>query len=177
MPILHCEVGNHDYFRDSQRGRLPKNCKDHMPEKDIKIISSVAKSLDMAKTHEYEFSPHTQELLGQLKAATEKPTTRELRCEHGDGHMWQAGRRRGRPPRFCPEHLPSVPQKPAQRESNTKNQSTLLAAILEKPAAQICSCGILSTTSPAEMRQMGGGCTMPNFVCSVLDSCRRAVGI
>jgi hypothetical protein len=197
--ILFCENGQHSWERESRRGRLPKSCPDHPDEKDIKVTSGailrpnptqgyidyssgVPTVIPVEKSHvaHYEINETSQEiinnsdLLNQLKAATEKPTTRILHCEIGD-HDWEAPRQRGRAPRNCPEHAPAA-QKPAQRESNTKNQGILLAAILEKPGAASCNCGITSDSSPADLRQMRG-CRDPFYVCTTLDSCRRAVGI
>lgn len=32
MRTLHCEIGDHDWERESQRGRLPRNCPTHQPD-------------------------------------------------------------------------------------------------------------------------------------------------
>ena len=98
MPTLHCELGNHDYFRDSQRGRPPRNCPDHQPIKnDVKITSSSAQISREKNKSVFDIIPGLKDLVQQDRMKT-------YHCEHGDGHNWQGESRRGRPPRFCSEH-------------------------------------------------------------------------
>lgn len=99
---------------------------------------------------------------------------RTLHCEIGD-HDWLAPVQRGRPPRNCPEHAQTI-SKPAERTNTTNHQRELLRKILENPAAASCNCGVTEETSPAELRAIVS-CSEPHHICSVLDSCRRAMGM
>jgi hypothetical protein len=96
--IIHCQIGNHDYEIPSRRGRPPLNCDLHKPIKqDIKITSSSAQTSPEKSTSVFDLVPGLQELV-------QKSNMKTYICQYGDTHEFQQESRRGRPPRFCPEH-------------------------------------------------------------------------
>lgn len=114
MTILKCEFDGHTYERPSQRGRPPKFCDLHKPKVDVvKITSSPAQNPAEKSTSVFDLVPGLEELVQQDKMRT-------LWCEHGDGHEYQQESRRGRLPRFCPEH-----REQALKSSN--NQSRVIS--------------------------------------------------
>lgn len=177
MTIIRCELGDHLWDRPSQRGRPPRNCPSHQPEKhEIKILtnSSVKKSIEdsIPEIKNYESSlenmiPGISEFLAQDKMET-------LICEVGD-HEWQRESRRGKKPKRCPDHLQIISKSlPAQSTARTQD---LIAEILSSPRAAHCHCGLMPEMSPAEIRALEGGCSMPWHVCNVLDDVRRKLNL
>ena len=167
MTVLVCEHNNHVWHREPQRGRPPKYCDEHKHLYENKDIKVTVRKEDKPKSL-YDLVPGLEEALAE-------ENTRELFCEIGQ-HTWQAPRQRGRIPRNCPAHTPQgitraiSPAKPSQRVGEQ------LRAILAAPAANICQCDITEETSAQELRHMKNCCD-PQFICSTLDKCRRAVGI
>jgi hypothetical protein len=164
MTALHCEIGNHMWFRDPQTGRPPKNCPEHMPEKqEIKV------------TVKHETGPKTlSELIPGIDELLEQESMRTLHCEAG--HDWQAPRRRGRAPRYCPEHAQAF-VKPISTAAPTRRMAEQLEELLSAPSAQLCNCGITPESTPAYIRMLNGGCTEPNFVCPTLVSIRNRLSL
>jgi hypothetical protein len=39
MPELYCQIGEHHYHRDSQRGRIPNSCPEHRLAKGTQVVS------------------------------------------------------------------------------------------------------------------------------------------
>lgn len=174
---LHCEIGNHSWTREVQRGKKPKNCPDHQPVKnEIKILtnSSVKKSIEdsMPEIENYESKlenliPGISEFLAQDKMET-------LICEVGD-HEWERESRRGKKPKRCPEHSSEISSKSLPANSTARTQD-LIAEILSSPRAANCHCGLTAETSPAEIRAMESCCS-PQFICPTLDTVRRRLNL
>lgn len=121
MPTLHCQIGNHDYWRDPQRGRPPLNCELHQPIKpDVKI--SVKKDIPVKTKSVIDSIPGLSELLEQNEYQT-------LICEE-NGHTWQRRKARGRIPRFCPDHshIGVVVRKVELSERNREEKTNKLLA-------------------------------------------------
>jgi hypothetical protein len=130
MAILYCEIGEHLWTREG-RGRPPKNCPEHKPVEEPKIKVNVsgrtsAKSPPEKKLSITDIIPEAGEYLEQQKKET-------LWCEGGaEGHEWQRESKRGKKPRFCPEHsqIGQVVRKAEMnRETLEKMRSDLLARI------------------------------------------------
>jgi hypothetical protein len=178
MPILHCEIGNHDWERESKRGRLPKNCPEHSPIKDeIKLIHSNQFNLTLADIKESSEEKWEKLLPGVSDYLNEK--TRIYHCEHGEGHDWTGESKRGRPPRFCPEHRELYSEGPKLRgdRETTKSMQEAIERIINAPTARSCHCGITPQMSTAEIRALGCGCCGPWYICSTLDSVRRTLNL
>lgn len=177
MPTLHCEIGNHDYFRDPQRGRPPRNCPEHTPvviSRHLVGDHSAEKAITRLNTSQLQaiLNPELQTI---LKAAEDEQKYETLICEVGD-HEWQRERQRGKKPSRCPEHRsPAISAPPSNK--TTDHQASVIAAILEAPRASGCRCRLSPTSTPAQIRTLGGGCTMPSFVCPILDTVRRQLNI
>lgn len=107
MMVLHCEAGNHEWERESRRGRPPINCPEHTVDKPVVIRQK-------------------QAVKASDTPAEISPIMRWLACE-GDpergieAHMYQAESKRGRKPRFCPEHTPVIDPIERQRKSQQKS--------------------------------------------------------
>ena len=103
-----------------------------------------------------------------------KVNNRTLHCEIGN-HDWLAPIQRGRPPKNCPDHKPVVvyQAKPKNPEANVRRT---IEATLAEPRSQGCECGITADFSRDDLTALGGGCKMPAFCCSVLDTIRRKIG-
>ncbi len=89
---LHCQAGDHDWLRPSQRGRRPLNCPEHQP------------------------APAEREATASAPKNSNGTVT--LHCEAGD-HSWKRESKRGVRPRNCPEHQPAPAERPtaaSQRE-------------------------------------------------------------
>ena len=170
MAVLHCEIGNHLWTRDAQRGRPPKNCPEHQPPKEekIKIVSSAYKTVSGPRT--------VEELVPGLAEALAEENMRTLHCEYGGGHDYEAPRRRGRVPRFCPEHTPEI-SRPNPTAALGKRSSELIEEILKNPRARICHCNLSPESTPEEIRRLKGGCTEPWYVCPTLDTVRRTLNL
>jgi hypothetical protein len=170
MPILYCEIGDHEWDRPSKRGRPPLNCPAHQPiDNKIKIVSNSKDHQEDNKTSNLEhLIPGISEFLAQEK-------NEELWCEFGDGHSWQRESRRGKKPKLCPEHS-QINSKSTPAVSTARTQD-VIAEILNSPRAASCHCKISSSSTPAEIRALEGGCTMPNYVCGTLDDIRRKLNL
>lgn len=198
MPTLHCEIGNHKYWRDPQRGRLPRNCPEHQPKKhEVRVLMhpDVQKAISqtMPSIEHYERS-----VLDVIPGLTEALKYETLHCELGD-HDWDWERKRGRKPSSCPEHR-SQPSSRNLSNKTTNSQAKLIESVLSRPGASQCHCGITPQTSPPELREMEGGCTstawklkeyreqginfspgqalsLSGYICPTLDSIRRQIGM
>lgn len=170
MPTLHCNIGNHDYWRDPQRGKPPLNCPEHKPEKPVAILHRHTGDLStapaVARLNATDLVPGLAEALAEQRMET-------LQCEMG--HEWQRERQRGKRPSRCPEHRAKTISAPPSNKT-TDHQARVIELVLENPRAASCRCGLTPQSSPAEIRALNGGCTIA-FVCPVLDSVRRALSL
>jgi len=170
---LHCEIGNHSWIREVQRGRIPKNCPDHQPIKhDIKLVSS---SSEVHKA-EKQVSSNLEHLIPGISEFLAQEKNEELWCEFGEGHSWQRESRRGKKPRYCPTHVPQINSKSTPAVSTARTQD-VIAEILNSPRAANCHCKISADSTPAEIRALEGGCTIPTYVCGTLDDIRRKLNL
>lgn len=202
MSRLYCEIGDHYWERKAQRGRPPRNCPAHAPEKPVVHTrpklqeTSEGKIVGFAQAHEYEFS---SDLQTALEAAEAEQRMETLRCELGD-HDWQRERQRGKKPANCPEHRPNAISAPPSNKT-TDHQAKVIEQILEAPRASQCRCGLKPKSTPAEIHALEGGCTTSawriqqyrdkgielspvemlalgtGYVCPVLDKVRRALNL
>lgn len=169
MPTLHCNLGNHDYYRDPQRGRKPLNCPEHQPEKPPVLLKKVAQL--NAEPNPPAGVPI--ELREAMEAAELEMRTETLTCEVGP-HEWQRERTRGKKPSRCPEHRASnFSNKPATK--TTDHQARVIQSVLENPRAASCRCGITPASTPAEIRGIVHSCTDPWYICPTLDTVRRNI--
>lgn len=124
IEILYCENGDHEWQRESKRGKKPKNCPNHTPTPAPKSAAVTCASCGgPCYWHDTEWvcercgdewnADHGPE----YRHPEDKRTTRILVCEH-DGHEWEAPVQRGRPPRFCPEHQSPKPLTARQRSGS-----------------------------------------------------------
>lgn len=169
MPELYCHTGDHNWFRESQRGRKPENCPAHQPTKDIKITS---KPVEKEKTV-FDIIPGLQEIVEQEKIQT-------LMCEFpAEEHEWQRKSRRGKPPRYCEKHSALIKSSSANLPAValSSKASETIEQILSLPSAASCRCKLSPSSSPAEIRALGAGCGRPWFICGTLDSVRRTLNL
>ena len=101
-----------------------------------------------------------------------------LHCAIGD-HDWERTSQRGKRPLNCPEHKPSLDEVvkkigPTQIISGPAREQAI-REIIEAEFATNCTCPIEVTMGDDELQALGGGCTDPNHVCSILDKVRRRV--
>lgn len=169
MPILHCNIGDHDYFREPQRGKPPLNCPEHRPAKPPVLLKKVA----ALKAEPNPPAGVPIELREAMKAAELELRTETLICEVGP-HEWQRERTRGKRPSRCPEHRAKTLSIPPSNKT-TDHQAKVIQSVLENPRASSCRCGLTPQTTPAEIRALNGGCTIA-FVCPTLDAVRRGIG-
>lgn len=118
---LYCKVGNHFWFRESQRGRKPINCPEHTPVKEIitgdtRVLHCQIGNHDWDAPRQRGRAPHNcpeHSVIKPTAVLRKAPNTgpegqletkyRTLWCEVGK-HEWEAESRRGRPPRNCEAH-------------------------------------------------------------------------
>lgn len=174
MTTLHCEIGNHSWERESQRGRPPKNCPDHQSIKDkIKIKSNINPKKSSKEKWE--------ELLPGVSIVIQEQWNkiRTYHCEHDEGHDWEGESKRGRPPRFCPEHRELYSEAPKLRGDgrSSKTMQKAIERIINSPGARSCHCGLNPSMNAAEIRALNGGCCEPSYVCPTLDTIRRTLNL
>lgn len=138
---LHCEIGNHSWWRKKQRGRPPLNCPEHQPT-EIKVSS-----IPFAKTHEYagvDFSAKKSitDIVPGLKDLLQQDETETLHCIAGD-HSWQRAKQRGKKPMSCPEHavqgekLRKVEKVQENKQIARERLETVIAGLSARVAAAI----------------------------------------
>jgi hypothetical protein len=112
MVKLWCEEGEHHWYRESQRGRLPTNCPEHRPVPASNNGGSKTKKIKCKAGHTWrwpvrggfppkwcpEHHPNNQPKEIQFV---------DLHCELGN-HTWSRPKTRGKPPKNCPLHHPSA---------------------------------------------------------------------
>jgi hypothetical protein len=79
MPTLHCETGNHNWDRPSQRGRKPKNCPEHKPI--VEAALSVERSVPavVASTAMIKVNGHTVLIDRAIDAITKTRNVEHIR--------------------------------------------------------------------------------------------------
>jgi hypothetical protein len=109
MTKLHCQLGNHDWERESKRGRKPINCPVHAPVKTV--VSS------------------------NPTVTTQPNGMTLLHCELGN-HDWEREPKRGRLPANCPNHKTVIMTDPNQAPKR-RGRPKLYETPEEQAAAQL----------------------------------------
>lgn len=106
--------------------------------------------------------------------------TQTLHCQAGN-HKWEREPKRGRKPINCPKHTGLTSTEdgtPIRKTPSTSNVDTTIQRVLgeqHQRASFSCSCEFPPEMTWEQLVAMGAGCTGPQFVCSTLDTIRRAV--
>lgn len=63
-------------------------------------------------------------------------------------------------------------RKAAERQAKERRRARI-AAVLSRPAAKACRCGLSPRVGDDELRALGAGCAGPSYICGTLDAVRR----
>lgn len=188
MIELYCELGDHKWMRESQRGKRPKNCPVHAPVKESSTGQFRTLRCEIGQ-HDWQAErkrgkpprncpehapkpypaarpislPGPSNVPHVSPSGIIEPKMRLLHCEGEPGapetaHDYEVPSKRGKPPRWCEEHKPEE----IKSEKNPKTIAVAIRKVLERRkdtvTARECKCGITVFTTRDELRAMNGGC-------------------